>query len=423
VRDFKRQRQRIEVLDRLRAVLEERPDGMTKDELQVIVAGSGIDLSDLSTEFVAVMTADPSAPRKFRLRVMHSATTAAGPQHASDTLGDDAVVRILHLSDLHFTASTTPATHLSPLIDDWSGLGEPHVTHVVLSGDLTDGGQEAEFERLADFVRQISGQMNVPLDSVIVVPGNHDVDWNEPVYSMRPKRLHLGATLNRTTQLEQQDVVLTRDESLYPSRLKGFWSFSSELWGDIAPASATAWIRTMHEGLLFLCLNSAWEIDEFFPHRASIDEVGLSHALTNRSAREHAARDPIKIAVVHHPISGNEKIEHDAFLERLGQNGFNLVLHGHVHETRADVVRYTHPTWRIHAIGSGTFGAKANKRPESTPRLYNIVEIDGRNRSVRVEVRCRHKEGGAWEAWPHFVGEEGEHQPFYTFSLPESHAK
>ena len=63
-----------------------------------------------------------------------------------------------------------------------------------------------------------------------------------------------------------------------------------------------------------------------------------------------------------------------SFLEKLRQADVKLGLHGHVHEERADLVGYVHPR-KIHIVGAGSFGAVKEDRPESTPRLYNMMEI------------------------------------------------
>src|SRR6185312_15107906 len=111
--------------------------------------------------------------------------------------------------------------------------------------------------------------------------------------------------------------------------------------------------------------------------------AALSHALIEADEQVSAAMQAgrltknagvLKIAVWHHPITGNEKIGDDAFVQRIRKAGFRLCLHGHVHEDRADVVSYMDPR-KLHVIGAGSFGAAAKHRPESMPRLYNLLEI------------------------------------------------
>lgn len=120
----------------------------------------------------------------------------------------------------------------------------------------------------------------------------------------------------------------------------------------------------------------------------------------------------------HHPITGNEKIVDDAFIEAIRRAGVQLCLHGHVHEDRADLLGYLHPTSRLHVIGAGSFGAPARERPESIPRLYNLLEIDVERRRVRVHTRSLRRAGGAWEPWYAWPGETaGQRRSFYEVDL------
>src|SRR5438093_9203712 len=89
--------------------------------------------------------------------------------------------------------------------------------------------------------------------------------------------------------------------------------------------------------LQFLTMNSEWEIDEFFKERASINASALSKGLLQADDQLKKAREAgslsndasiLRIAVWHHPATGNEKIVEDAFLERLRQAGVQLCLHG-----------------------------------------------------------------------------------------------
>jgi hypothetical protein len=96
------------------------------------------------------------------------------------------------------------------------------------------------------------------------------------------------------------------------------------------------------------------------------------------------------------------------------------VLHGHVHEDRADVVGYTDPVRQVHVIGAGSFGAPTHDRPESVPRLYNLLEVARDHSRVRVHTRCLRREGGAWEGWAIWPGQQrGERRTWYEVPLPD----
>ena len=110
-------------------------------------------------------------------------------------------------------------------------------------------------------------------------------------------------------------------------------------------------------------------------------------------------------------------MEDTAFMTRLSQAGVRLVLHGHVHEDRQDLFNYLHPK-RIYLTGAGSFGAPAWERPESTPRLYNLLEIARDHSAVRVFTRRLSRVGEAWGPWAVWGGgEPNEKLAFYDINL------
>jgi hypothetical protein len=112
--------------------------------------------------------------------------------------------------------------------------------------------------------------------------------------------------------------------------------------------------------------------------------------------------------------TGAEKIADDDFIEKL----LRLCLHGHVHEDRADLVGYLHPTRKLHMAGAGSFGAVAADRPPSTPRLYNLIEIPRDHSLIRVHIRCMRRESGAWDGWAVWPGDNASvKKAFYEIKL------
>jgi 3',5'-cyclic AMP phosphodiesterase CpdA len=78
--------------------------------------------------------------------------------------GDHVTRTLSHLSDLHLGRSDADAEALRSAVD---ALVEADVDHVVVTGDLTEGGL---FDQLGTFQR-----LTAPLaDRLTVVPGNHD---------------------------------------------------------------------------------------------------------------------------------------------------------------------------------------------------------------------------------------------------------
>jgi hypothetical protein len=81
------------------------------------------------------------------------------------------------------------------------------------------------------------------------------------------------------------------------------------------------------------------------------------------------------------------------------------------------VIGYLHPR-QIHVAGAGSFGASSRERPESIPRLYNVLEIPRDHSRIRVHTRCLRKDGGAWEGWPAWPGKKAtERRTYYDIPI------
>ena len=345
-----------------------------------------------------------------------------------------APMRILHLSDLHFDKDDDPLARLQPLLRDIrdrdGGLGFEHLDYLILSGDLTNHGSAEEFDGVYRFVSELIKRFELSAGRCVIVPGNHDLSWETEVYDWHPKRRVVLNTLKPGSYVAQGDGYLIRDESAYPKRFENFGRFYHELIQlpyPLQPAAQCVPILFDDTRLQFLALNSAWEIDEYHRERSSINQSALAAGLleaeeqiarARRDGRMAQDADVLRIAVWHHPVTGNEKISDDAFLEQLRQEHVKLCLHGHVHEDRADVIGYLHPRRAVYIAGAGSFGAPVNARPESTPRLYNLLEVWRDHSKIRVRTRCLRRDGGAWEGWAVWPGAQAdERRTYYDIQL------
>jgi small GTP-binding protein len=348
----------------------------------------------------------------------------------------DTPIRILHLSDLHVGASTDPLSLLQPLETDlkdrYEGLGVERLDYLVISGDITNRAAPQEFEKAREFVSALIEKFGLTAERCIFVPGNHDLDWDTEVYTRKKKRQVNASTLVPGTYKEDGDGYYVRDDARYPERFKNFsqhfYHPLTQRPYPLAPAEQCLSFFFSESRVQFLAMNSAWEIDEYFTERSSISAQALSRGLeaADRELAEARKRGDLKdgtqvlrLAVWHHPVTGNEKIQADSFMERLLRADVRACLHGHVHEDRADLVNYLHPARRIHVVGAGSFGAPTHHRPESVPRLFNLLEIQRDLKRLRVHTRCLRKQGGAWEGWAVWPGERpGEKRTYYEVTLP-----
>jgi len=76
------------------------------------------------------------------------------------------MMKIMHITDLHFGYHRQDI--IEPFLNDVARLKPDYV---IVSGDLTHRGKNEQYLELMDFLQRIRAQ-------VIIVPGNHDVPWN-----------------------------------------------------------------------------------------------------------------------------------------------------------------------------------------------------------------------------------------------------
>jgi hypothetical protein len=287
-----------------------------------------------------------------------------------------------------------------------------------------------EFEKAYQLISRVIDAFKLNAARCVIVPGNHDVDWNEPVYEWRSNRQVDLNTLEEGTYVEQGKGVLIRNDELYPNRFKNFsdrfYMFLRQEEYPLKFEKQAIPFYFPESNIQLLALNSCWEIDEFFPERASIYGRALANGLLMADQQLERAQqnngiskaDILRLAIWHHPVTGNDKIRDDAFLSRLSNANFKLCLHGHVHEERADLIGYTDPMSQMYVAGAGSFGAPATQRPENVPCLYNILEIANDRSHVKVHTRWLPKSSGAWDGWAMWSGSSPQNRlTYYTIRI------
>jgi small GTP-binding protein len=340
-------------------------------------------------------------------------------------------IRILHLSDIHM--SREPDSNYETLLQqlladlrDPNGLACDTLDYLFVTGDLTTCASPDEFDMAHKLISGVIESFQLNAARCVIVPGNHDIDWDEQVYEWKPERQVNTNALRKGTFVHQGNGYLVRNETKYPMRFKNFsnkfYKFLRQEEYPLAFEEQALPFLFPESRIQLLALNSCWEIDEFFPTRASIYPTALTKGLMAADRQIQQAKqdgalsndsEVLRLAIWHHPVTGNDKINDDAFLDRLRQANFKLCLHGHVHEDRADLVGYTHPTRQIHIAGAGSFGAPASQRPEAVPRLYNVLEIPVDHSEIKVNTRCLRKPDGAWDGWAVWEGKAPEERLTY----------
>jgi GTPase SAR1 family protein len=327
-------------------------------------------------------------------------------------------IRLLHLSDLHFTKDTPVTARLQWLLDDIkqdSGLGFRELDYLVISGDFTHRGSADGFEKAYEFVSRLTKEFDLSAERCVFVPGNHDLCDRHDAYEWRDNK----DGVDDGDWVKEGNIFLIRDPArhilqLQPFSDRFFHKFLQRPY-PLKPSEQGLAIPFFETGLQFIALNSCWQIDRFHRKRASIHVDAVATAIGQSQKQEERARTVgqlgermslLRISVFHHAVTGPEQIGRTEFLGNLHKNGVRLALHGDVHEGRHEIVPYRRER-DVYVIGAGSFGARPEDRPESTPRLYNLLEIARDLKSARVHTRCQPKTDGPWDGWHEWDAPDG----------------
>lgn len=289
-------------------------------------------------------------------------------------------IRILHLSDLHFTDEQTMQDQYFYLkLDLRSNFNIFKIDYLIISGDVSDRPDQDMYNAALTFVRLLIEDFKISTERIILVPGNHDCDRD---------------IAKAAYDSEEKNIV---DRIKYNSRFNGYSDyFYRHIKGKPYPPDPEQQFEDFifeEDCLCVLGLNSSCEIDQKNTERSSI----CMKAIQNSKSIWCDSSKFVKLAVWHHPLMGWAPIQNITFMDTLSVAGFKACFHGHIHEAKNDSFVYDAHSG-IKMIGAGTFGAVQKERGDGIPRQYNIVEFDKKNRLLIVHTRKREKDNGMWQA-------------------------
>ena len=270
-------------------------------------------------------------------------------------------VYVLHLSDFHLESSSQVQTYRTQLESDLvKDLKVSRLMYLAVSGDIANYSSKEEYEAAFELIDGLVKRFGLDPNRVIIAPGNHDVNWelSKQAYEFTYKTTGAKHPAEGTYIPAGEVGNLIRNDATYDQRFNCFGEhfFKRVYGGRTYPtcySDQALLIPRPDDSLVFLGLNSAWEIDHHFRDRAGINMNALSHALDQLQDGKYD--NWLKIAVFHHPVTGREAMNDD-FMQLLAVHGFQIVLHGHVHEAKEGFYKYDDKRG-IHIIGAGTFGA------------------------------------------------------------------
>ncbi|MCK6522049.1 metallophosphoesterase, partial [Myxococcota bacterium] len=315
-------------------------------------------------------TASSPPPKRTKAGASAKPTTQAKPTQAEPWRP----IRVLHLSDLHFSAKTAwdSGTVLGRLAADVARLraevGEIHL--VVVTGDIANVGTADEYAQATAWLTgPLATAAGVTPAQIRVVPGNHDVHRGSISRSARilgdgllrdpdPQQSIaevLGSETERAPLLARQAAYLTFAQTFHPGLTVPWWSERPEIQG-----------LTVH----LAGLNSAWL-------SASDNDRGsllLSRWQCNQLLAGSDTAD-LTIALLHHPWDYLH--EHDQESEEEIRRRCGVILNGHLHQQKARLAGDPDRDVLQLAAGASYAGSKwAN--------AYQLLELDPNRGEARA---------------------------------------
>ena len=329
---------------------------------------------------------------------------------------------IMHISDIHRSpkAPMSNTVLLSALKADYGTLNSQirPIDAIVCSGDIIQGlpigdisypdGIGKQYDEAYEFLAMLANHfLGGDRSKLVIVPGNHDVDWNIAKQAMGPITLSKNEGIKEILQLsgyrlnrDDLSIHKIKDYALYNRRLEKFCLFYKDFFSDFPAVCHSIGktfeysIQEITDGVIVAGFNSCEENDCFQDiGKISPDIIAKCHLEIERKYPEKK----IKIAVWHHSFHGapNTSDYMDrSTVELLLSKGFRLGLHGHQHQS--EVIPYSkfYEEEQIMAvIGAGSLTASSNELPQGCNRQFNYIELDLQNRKARIHIRGMLSEG------------------------------
>jgi Calcineurin-like phosphoesterase len=262
---------------------------------------------------------------KKRAELLQLSRGAVGTHDPAPRVPSAKLIRILHLSDLHFRSDADHKQLLNILDEDLDEVIQDNIVdYFVLSGDLSDRCNDTGFQSAAEFLCELQQRRSTPQERCILVPGNHDVQWDLNSFEIRDKVAKGDDAVKVLAGDLETGLYLVRKAGSYPDRFSRLAAVHKKFTGhddDLTdPSKQLCRVASDQYRMQFIGLNSAWQIDQFHPDqfhpkRASIHPGALDDGL--KMLRQSPGH--LGIAVWHRAITNHDKIAKDEFLGRLSR--------------------------------------------------------------------------------------------------------
>jgi predicted phosphodiesterase len=268
------------------------------------------------------------------------------------------------------------------------GIRKPEI--IVVSGDLVKGGTQDEIrqqyaevtvflECLVDFF------LNGDKSKIIIVPGNHDIDWNISKESMQKEAIdnndkNASILLNKHSQIrwswKKFCFYKIENEDKYNERFLLFAEFYKSFYDHEYSLNPNEQFRIhdiSHLGITFIAFNSCYNNDHL-NFSGIIKPDCITRASDDLKKLHNLGR--ILIAVWHHNTIGlpsENNYMDKRILRSMMDKHIQIGLHGHQHECRVTFeYKSVFNTDKLLIVSSGTLYGDRASLPNGTKRQYKV---------------------------------------------------
>lgn len=324
-------------------------------------------------------------------------SSQALPEAQSDEIVKTRGNAVLHITDAHFATGDHRREHVWRLeseggtrtaMDDAIGaaIENQDIGLVVVTGDLTFKGTPEEFREAKSALMRLLGGLNLTTDHLVVVPGNHDIQWVRK------------DTYERSAQVDQ----------VSEEARKNYEDFYRDLFRH-EPSAHLAMARRfgLPNGMVLeICALNSSSLEtgaKFLAGMGRTDEAAFNKAAATLAWKNTESMS-FRILALHHHLTVTEDVEPetgysvgygmaiDAIRVQRKAAGFgvHLALHGHKHRAfvwRSSVYELPERAQRkyrlgeLSILGGGSVGSKAT---ENGSNFFNILHFAPTKLSVEI---------------------------------------
>ena len=354
-----------------------------------------------------------------------------GPQAVLNAIGRLYGITLLHISDLHpklLEDGEEPGnqdqayTDFLGHIQEQPGLALNPIRAILVSGDISFQFRSESFDRSRAYLERLSNQLHIPLDQILLTPGNHDIN-------------------RRKASLTQDSLLAIKEgDSTWFNKFDEYLEFTRHFYGERAFSVDKLYrIFTFDNRVAIVAFNSClvegnpkYECESCKTNNNKIHYHGWIDRHQVRQAGEELDRmnwSGLRIGMFHHHVIPDKTIQlsdpcqddhlwpYDHPDHRLKftfyEYGFRILLHGHRHKVkigRSPIVSSGVP----YHFGSGAFWTSNSDEQETAN--YLLLQLSPIEGGSRILMGKYHYQTGER---PGYWGPDDFIQPNGVIPLPD----